>query len=261
MNAQDVVSEIGQGVRGALTVSNQFLGIEGSTFANADIHPEYVTTVKIAEQLIGADRVVSLETQMKTLREQALRLARLNTLNDRPAFLTIKSKLGGYTFGKKDSQRIDIYVQGDTGRPLLIAEAKLGIRNLDGINKHIDRVVMLLDMFRDAGLMSDGSFVYGAVIFHLMQEGVGDDEIQASIATILPGIQSHIDNLVQKHSWLMHKTGLLSLAHGRVIEAEGAYLEEHDDGTSENIFARKRFAFAPGLVLLGNDQNIGRVIL
>jgi len=35
-----------------------FLGIEEDAFTNADIHPEYVTTVEVAKKLTAPDRVV-----------------------------------------------------------------------------------------------------------------------------------------------------------------------------------------------------------
>ncbi|WP_148560934.1 hypothetical protein [Magnetospira sp. QH-2] len=72
MNAQEVVNRIGDGVKAALNTNQLFLGVEQFEFENADIHPEYVTTVKVAENLTGPSVVVSLETHMKTLRHQAL---------------------------------------------------------------------------------------------------------------------------------------------------------------------------------------------
>ena len=68
IDAAYVVERIGKGVREALKTNQLFLGVEQFEFENADIRPEYVTTVKVAEQLTDPEFFVSLEARMKTLR-------------------------------------------------------------------------------------------------------------------------------------------------------------------------------------------------
>jgi hypothetical protein len=38
-----------------------------------------------------------------------------------------------------------------------------------------------------------------------------------------------------------------------------AYTELHDDGSLEEVFARRGYAFAPGLVLLGRADDVEKV--
>jgi hypothetical protein len=49
MDAQEIAKAIGEGVAKALSTNQFFLGIEEDAFKNADIHPEYVTTVEVAK--------------------------------------------------------------------------------------------------------------------------------------------------------------------------------------------------------------------
>ena len=82
-DAQHFIRCIAAGVAKALQTCRFFLGVETEAFENADIHPEYVTTVEVAKTLTGVDRYVSLETHMKDLRTQAGSLARLHCTTDR----------------------------------------------------------------------------------------------------------------------------------------------------------------------------------
>ncbi len=255
MKAAEIVSKIGAGVKAALKTNQLFLGIEQFECENADIHPEYVTTVKVAEHLTAPEHIVSLETHMKTLREQALRLARIRNLKTPDKWRKIEPLLRQYTFGKKDSQRLDILVRSadPLSPPLLLAEAKLGIHNLAGVIEDVNRVARLLSMYDDAELLAD-NHVYGAIVFHLMQEGGKAEGLNDLASNFLIGINAHLTNLTLKRTWLKHKVDLLSSA--QIIEDVCGYREFHDDGTVEDVFGKDRFSFAPGLILLGNADDI-----
>ena len=258
MNAQDIVDRIGKGVQAALKTNQLFLGIEQFEFENADIHPEYVTTVKIAENLTAPEVIVSLETHMKMLRHQAIRIVRLNNVRDKDICAKIEKRVSRYKFGKKDSQRLDVLVKpADAGAPPhLMAEAKLGIRNLAGVLEDINRVLKLLCMYQEAHCLEKHN-VYGAVVFHLMQEGASAEELKSRADNFLIGISAHLSDISSKHNWLKSKLGLLTSC--QVVEDVSGYKEYHDDGSEEDIFGKDGFAFVPGLVLLGNAADIWSV--
>lgn len=255
MNAQHVVKKIGAGVQAALKTNQLFLGVEQFEFENADIHPEYVTTVKVAEKLTGPDFVVSLETHMKTLRRQAIGIARIKNMKDNDHRDEIVGRLSRYKFGKKDSQRLDVLVRSaDTGAPPhLMAEAKLGVHNLPGLLKDIDRIVKLLSMYEEAGAF-DGHSIYGAVVFHLMREKVDANGLKTHAQNFLTGISAHLSDLSSKYTWLNYQADLLTSC--QVSEGVSGYQEYHDDGTIEEVFSKEQFAFMPGLILLGNASDI-----
>lgn len=255
MNAQDIVDNIGSGVQAALKTNQLFLGIEQFEFENADIHPEYVTTVKIAENLTGPEVVVSLETHMKMLRRQAIGIIRLNNWRDKDRRAEIEKRISRYKFGKKDSQRLDVLVKpaDPLSPPHLMAEAKLGVHNLSGVLEDIDRIVKLLCMYEEAGVLGKHA-VYGAVVFHLMQEGVSAKDLQSRAGNFLTGISAHLSDISPKHDWLNSKPGLLTSC--QVVEGVSGYQEYHDDNTVEDVFGKDGFAFMPGLVLLGNADDI-----
>lgn len=257
INAQEIVTSIGKGVANAFATNTLFLGFEVGAFHNADIHPEYVTTVEVAKQLTRPDRQVSLETHMKELRKQARSLACVMTRDGkRPALTTIESALAPYRFGKKDSQRLDILVRLTDAfqPPLLMAEAKLGVRNLSGIIQDVDRIVRLFDMYQALGLLTNHS-VYGAVVFHSMEEGNDTGVAGADAQILLQGIRAHLLSMAKTRPWLISKAGLLQ--EGKIIQPVTGYIEHYEGRASEEVFAKDCFYFAPGLVLLGNVADIG----
>ncbi len=245
---------IGEGVANAFETCRLFLGIETETFENADIHPEYVTTVEVAKKLTGVDRYVSLETHMKHLRHQACRAARLKNLNKKDFWEEIPQILKGYRFGKKDSQRIDIVVRpSDEERPpLLLAEAKLGVGNAQGIIQDVNRVMQLLTMYQRLKLLENQNPIYGAVLFHSAKEGGDDTAANTAAQGLLTIVNAHISSLKKEYQWLYAKAGLLS-AQARHQPAQG-YWEQYSDaeGDGELVFAKTSSTFAPGLVLLSN---------
>jgi hypothetical protein len=254
MDAQEIAKAIGEGVAKALSTNQFFLGIEEDAFKNADIHPEYVTTVEVAKKLTAPDRVVSLETHMKELRQHARSLAWMRNRNE-VALAGIDSTLSRYRFGKKDSQRLDILVRrSDTLEPpLLIAEAKLGIDNLSGVIQDIDRVVRLFTMYNDLQLLN-GHNIYGAVLFHFMEEGNDTGALNPKGQKLLAGINAHLDILRQTKPWLNCRAGMLT--HGATIQPVTGYREVYDDGYEEDVFAKHSFTFLPGLVLLSNATDV-----
>lgn len=255
MNAQDVVDKIGAGVRAAWKTNQLFLGIEGYEFENADIHPEYVTTVKIAENLTGPDVVVSLETHMKMLRRQAIGIGYQNNSTDKEYRAKIEKQISRYKFGKKDSQRLDVLVMPGDGLspPYLMAEAKLGAHNLSGVREDINRIAKLLCMYEESGAFKAHD-IYGAVVFHLMQEETDAQGLQARAEKFLSRISQHLLSLSSKHLWLKSKAGLLTSY--RVVEDVSGYHEDYDDGPEDPVFSKYGFAFMPGLVLLGNAADV-----
>lgn len=255
IDAQEIVSSIGKGVADAFATNTLFLGIEVDAFQNADIHPEYVTTVEVAKRLTASDRQVSLEAHMKDLRRQARSLSWMALGGKKAALTGIDSILAPYRFGKKDSQRLDILVRmADVFQPpLLIAEAKLGIRNLSGVIQDISRIVRLLDMYEALGLLTN-HMVYGAAVFHSMEEGNDTGAAGVQAQTLLQGVQSYLTSVTAARPWLHSKAGLLQ--HGTIIQPVSGYTEHYGDGSSEAVFAKDCFHFAPGLVLLGNATDV-----
>lgn len=256
--AQGIVQKIGEGVAEALRTNWLFLGVEEEAFKNPDIHPEYVTTVEVAKKLTGWDRIVSLETHMKELRRHAHMLARVRNGMKTETLPKINATLARYRFGKKDSQRVDILVRpsDDLSPPLLIAEAKLGVKNLPGILKDIDRITKLLTMYRDLDLLCT-HHIFGAVLFHHMEEGSDGSETSQRVQDLLVGIDAYLKTLRLKQSWIRARSGLLT--HGAKTQPVTGYKEIHHDGTEESVFGKDCFTFAPGLILLGNSEDVDRV--
>lgn len=251
---------IGAGVAEAFKTCRFFLGVETEAFENADIHPEYVTTVEVAKQLTGVDRYVSLETHMKDLRVEAGKLARMRNLRNRQAWSKIANVLEQYRFGKKDSFRVDIVVRPSAGDqpPLLLAEAKLGVGNVAGIIKDIDRVMRLLMMYQQLELLNENP-VYGAVLFHSAKQGGEDDAAALAAQKLLATVDSYLSSLKAKHPWLHAKTGLLS-AEANHQPVQG-YWEQYgeNEGDGEMVFAKTSFTFVPGLVLLSHRSDVDNV--
>lgn len=259
MDATEIVTAIGAGVAEAFRTNTLFLGIEEEAFENADIHPEYVTTVEVAKKLTAPDRVVSLETHMKELRRHARTLARVQSRMNKAALAGIDTTLATYRFGEKDSQRFDILVRPSDrlNLPLLIAEAKLGIGNIPGIICDINRVVRLLSMYNDLQLLTESSVIYGAVLFHFMEEGNETGDLNQKGQNLVTGIDAHLQNLKLTKPWLNSRVGILK--HGAIIQPVTGYKEIHDDGSEEDVFAKHSFSFAPGLILLGNAADVSTV--
>lgn len=139
MNAAEVVAKVGNGAIAALDTCERFLGIEAFAYQNANIKPEYITTVKVAEALTDPSRIVEPEALMKDLRRHAASIGRLHNLNSRPVWSRIQAALMNYVYGK---ERIDIRVDEASGNrpPLLLVEAKLGVHNAKGVEK--DKVAL-----------------------------------------------------------------------------------------------------------------------
>ena len=258
MNAACIVDRVGRGVQAALETNQLFLGVEQYEFENADIHPEYVTTVKIAENLTGPEVVVSLEAKMKMLRHHAARIVRLRNCGPGSKWergSQLIERLEGYKFGKRDGQRLDILVRTNDplAPPALVAEAKLGARNLVGVVTDIDRVFRLLRMFWDVEVL-DGHRMYGAVVFHSMLEGSDMNALTRRSSNLLDAIRAHLRELSDVHEWLRHEAGLIRSFE--VEEPVYGYWEFYGDGLFEDVFGKDKFAFAPGLVLLGNADDI-----
>lgn len=258
MDAQYIVDQIGLGVTDALNTAQFFLGIEEFEFTNADIHPEYITTVKVGERFTGPDRVVSLETSKGTLLKQALKLAHLHNWSDKVAQQSAGAELGVYKFGKKNTQRIDVVVRPSesSAPPMLLAEAKLGVRNLQGVLEDINRVVKLIAMYRRA-IGPGNHYPYGAVVFHAMKEKANEDELQHFASNLLKGIVAHMSTICVSTPWIKYSSGLLT--RHKVTKGVSGYTELLPDGSTEDVFAKDAFAFAPGMVLLGTANDITSV--
>ena len=80
------------------------------------------------------------------------------------------------------------------------------------------------------------------------------DALTRRSSNLLDAIRAHLRELSDAHTWLRHEADLL-----RPFEVEEpvyGYREFYDDGSYENVFGKDKFAFAPGLVLLGNADDI-----
>lgn len=251
---------IGAGVAEAFRTCRFFLGVETEVFENADIHPEYITTVEVAKKLTGVDRFVSLETHMKDLRHEAGKLARMRSLKKTQSWPAIAGILSQFKFGTKDSSRIDIVVRpsSEDQPPLLLAEAKLGVGNVAGIIQDIDRVMRLLVMYHQLDLL-DQNPVYGAVLFHSTKQGGDANSAALAAQRLLTTIESYLSSLKVEHPWLKAKAGLLSseATHQPVQGYWEQYGEGEDDG--EMVFAKTSFTFAPGLILLSHRPDVDNV--
>lgn len=255
VSAKEIVCSIGAGVKSALRASELFLGIERIDYEFPEIRPEYLATVKIAENLTGPSVFVTIEAHLKHLRRHAIGLSRLRNLTNRDTLKSVEERLKSYKFGKKDSERLDILVQmsDDLHPPVLFVEVKLSIKSFNGLKKDVDRVLRLLEMYMDSGLLN-GDCIYGAVVFHATQQGAGIDELNTKAKRYLDRIDQYCKSKATQFSWLHYKTGLLSFSQ---VE-DPIRVEEiiHDEKTIEKVFARDKFAFAPGLVLMGNAPDI-----
>ncbi|WP_156398874.1 hypothetical protein [Methylobacterium sp. Leaf469] len=280
ITADNIVDDIAKGVREALRTSEFLLGAEAREFQHPEIHPEYLVTIEVAKKMGRMDRVVALETHMDDLRNNAKRKAisvkmlksskyskakeereSISALRD-AEIAKINQIVSGSTYqfsaAGKGKKRVDIVVfTSDTkDPPVLIAEAKLGSQTPDAIIADIDRVITLLQMYRDLGLDHN---IYGAVFFYRMLKGGSILGVQGNARNLLERISSHLSNKKAdvKYSWLKSKADLLS--RESYVEPIQAYEELYDDGSTETVFARRGFAFAPGLVLLGRSDDVETV--
>lgn len=258
IDAAYVVERIGKGVQTALKTNQLLLGVEQFEFENATIRPEYVTTVKVAEQLTDPGLVVSLETRMKMLRHQAARLVRLRNCGSKPEWERARKlvkRLDKYRFGESDGQILDMLVlrADPVAPPALVAEVKLGAGNRARIIKDIDRIICLLCMYEEAEVL-DQHRMYGAVVFHSMREDQNGKRLRTDASKLLGAIRDHLKDMSSSCPWLNYKADLLS-SYGTSEPVYG-YRAFYDDGSYEDVFGKQGFAFAPGLVLLGKAGDI-----
>lgn len=227
-------------------------------FKNADIRPEYVITVEVAKQLIGPDRQVKLEVQMKELRSQARGLSRSRQWRQNVTFASINKALEQYKFGRKDSQRLDIVVLREESfkPPFLLVEIKLGIKNLHGIKKDINRIVRLFEMYKELKLLE--FTIYGAVVFLVMEEDNGTGVAGRKTQKLLCNMKKYLQSVQLDQDRLYINQGLLK--NGTIIRQVTGYTEHYNDMASEEILAKKPFYFAPVLLLLGNAKDVESVI-
>jgi hypothetical protein len=273
ITADDVVEGISRGVRNALSASQRLLGAEAIDFEHPKIHPEYLVTVEVAKSLSSPERVVAMETHMDDLRSNAKRLAlrkaRLkHNSSSEEQYLSRRAEIEAvltdpaYQFSGKDQgqgkKRVDIAVFQSESReaPLLIAEAKLGGQSSGAILNDVDRVIRLLRLHYELDFQSP---LYGAVFFYRMLKGGSPSGVHGRAANLLKIINAHLQGEQTKphQTWLKARASLLT--RGSFHESIQAYEESNPDGTSEAVFARKGFAFAPGLVLLGTSDDVKTV--
>ena len=259
MDAAEIVDKMSAGVLAALNTCEFFLGIEEFSTRNADIHPEYVTTVMVGRELAGIDRWVILEARMNDLRRDAEAIGRLRTLRtSRTSWPAINLAVGNpkYLFGKR---RIDIVVrQAASDRsPLLVAEAKLGVSNIGGVIKDVNRIVKLFDLYEDSGALGTDA-MYGAVVFHVMQEKGTAATLTGRAKNMLNKVQAHLTTFGPTKPKLWFNAGLLT-GTLKATQASG-YEERHEDGTTESVFEKHGYAFQAGLVLIGTAADVPTVV-
>ena len=111
-------------------------------------------------------------------------------------------------------------------------------------------------MYDSVGLLKDHT-IYGAAVFHSMVEGNDTGAASVRAQTLLQGIRAHLATVVASRPWLKWSAGLPSV--GTVIQTMTGYTEHYEDGSTEDVFAKDCFHFAPGLVLLGNAAEVPTV--
>ena len=258
MDAQTIVNNIGKGIECALRTKEIFLGIERFQFENADVHPEYMMTVKVAESFIDPDTVVAIEAHMKMLRLHAIGLNNLYRGKYKAQQNIVRAKLESSKFEAMDGRRLDILVGPSDNHypPHLVAEAKLGIGNISGVLEDINRILLLLDMYNELGI-NNCNTTYGAVVFHIMREGDKADNLSAEANDFLKEIDNHLNTKSSEFQWLQHQSGLLHAS--KIYRDVSGYEEHYEDGYREEIFAKEKFSLAPGLVFLGSTPDVSCV--
>lgn len=256
MTGQEIVDSIGKGMKAALKLSNEFLGAECVDYEFPVIRPEYLATVKVAENLTQPDGCVRLEAVMRNLRENAC--ARQRLLHKGNPQVWLKHIRDTYKFGKRDGERLDILVSSSDcwDLPYLIVEIKLSAKNTAGIKKDIDRILKIMSMYDELGFLESHQ-VYGAVVFHSMEDGSDLSQLASIMESLVAKMEKYCKKKSEAHSWLHYKIGLIT--GGSVAEPVRGQVVEYEDDTVEKEFCRDKYAFVPTLILLGNATDIESV--
>lgn len=256
MNAQKVVNCIAQGMRSAHALSKSFLGAEQIYYEVPIIRPEYLATVKIAEQLTDPSMCVTLEASMKDLRSKVCSELRIMK-NNLPKGWS-KSIGERFRFGKKDGERLDILVSPSVAfeYPILLLEIKLSAKNISGLKKDVDRVLKVMSMYNELDVLKKQK-IYAAVVFHELIEGVGIVDYNKSLKKYIQKLGEFCESKSKEHKWLRHKVGLLMRA--AVSEPIKGQEIVYAEGQTELEFCREQYVFSPGLILLGNAPDIQTV--
>lgn len=253
MKPNEIIECIGHGISDAFGVNDQFLGMDGSTYRNANIKPEYISTVKVGERFTGANRIVTLEMIMKDIRHSlGIPMYEVNKPWEKYTALRnqIKNK---YKFGKK---RIDVAVQNTSGpsnAPFLLIEIKLDPNNKKGIIEDLNRLIRLLDMYYYANVTKKLP-VYAALAFAIQKEDCDKKGLYTFAKSTIEDIEEHLTSKKMKHTWLKAKVGIIA-EHLKVTQPTAEELD-HGNGNTENVFAKSGYAFAPAMVLLGFEKDI-----
>ena len=254
MDANNIVMDIGKGYLMALEANKYLLGFEKYQITNADIRPEYVATVNIGRALVKPDASVTLEAQMRCVRNRALAVAKMNYAKHKNLSSWVAVQRIRYNFYHILSKRVDILVTPSTGfEPHLMVEIKLGIKNSDGVCNDIDRIVRLLNLFQISGRAYNHK-IYGAVTFHIMQEGVDECDVEVKLEKIVSKIKDCIMSLRKKHSWLKCKFGRIDNAY--ILGKARTCLEDYGIGKIEEVMAADKYIFEPIIILLGSTNDI-----
>ncbi len=276
MNAKEIIDSVGKGINAAFQTSQKFLG-ERIFDENTRIKPEYISTVKIAEQLTGYDRVVKLENQMRGIGRKVLIDASCRPLpkaegnntpfeemklalqkeSERRNESSIRIYSGKYGFPRKSTKRIDITVASNQdskkSAPFLLIEVKLGGNNKTKFIKDLDRLAKLISMYNDAGHLSDRN-IYGVIVFELMKEDCNNEDLKKITKKRLSKLDLHLKKLAKSYDWLKYKVGLIE-QHAITEDATG-YETEDGNGNTYSELAKRGFAFSPAMVLIGNAADI-----
>jgi len=256
MNAQEVVNCIAKGMREAHALSKSFLGAEQIDYEVPIIRPEYLATVKIAEHLTHPSMCVTLEAPMKDLRSKVCTDLRMIKNNLPKGWC--KSIGERFRFGKRDGERLDILVSPSVPfeYPTLLLEIKLSVRNFSGLKKDIDRVLKIMSMYNELGLLKKQK-IYCAVVFHELRDGVGIVDFNDALKKYIQKLGKFCESKSKEHKWLHHKVGLLmKVAVSEPIKGQEIIYEE---GHAELEFCRDKYVFSPGLILLGNAPDVETV--
>ena len=256
MNAQEVVNSIAQGMREAHKLSEAFLGAEQIDYEVPIIRPEYLATVKIAEQLTDPSMCVALEAPMKDVRSKLC--SGLRIMKNNPAKGWFKNIGERFRFGKKDGERLDVLVSPSVPfeHPMLLIEIKLSVRNISGLKKDVERILKIMLMYNELDLLKKQK-IYAAVVFHELVEGIGIVAFNNVLKKHIQKLDKFCDSKSKEHKWLRYKVG--PLTRGTVVEPIKGQEIVYAEGQAELEFCRDKYIFSPGLILLGNAPDIETV--
>jgi hypothetical protein len=260
MDAKEITQSIGRGIEAAFKTSKEFRGLE-IVENNTDIKPEYISTVKIGENLTGAYRIVELETKMGKIKRDILGNTFFNQPKKSVKFGSpweqmekLRKKLLDYDLGKKGGKKIDVAVRkNEESPPFLLVEIKLSSCSIKKLKEDIDRLVMVLSMYFDAGLFSSKN-IYGVLAFHFMKEESDESNLSDDACKRFTELNDYLTEKAEAYPWLNYNLGLIKDFSSS--EDTTIFEEMDSDGKCHLELDKLGYNFSPAMVLLGNASDI-----